>query len=295
MLHVIPTTLLPRYLTHSISTTKQGFDLLDNSLPSVKKAAAAAAAAATKGGPRSTPTLSRRRGSKSKLSATAALEQAQVKLLEGRDGSITIRNLSQHRAESEMDAMELVLLGDRNRHISETLMNDASSRSHCIFTVTIESRPVNGDVVCKSKLHFVDLAGSERTHKTKAEGATLNEAKYINTSLHFLELVIITLQESQHRNRQHIPYRNSMLTSVLRDSLGGNCKTTMVATIHSDKEQTEESISTCRFAQRVAKVENKAVVNAERNPYVRANGCRGSRNIRLDLGWLVLAGLLVVT
>ena len=90
--------------------------------------------------------------------------------------------------------MDLLLVGDRNRHISETLMNEASSRSHCIFTITLESRPVNGDVVCKSKLHFVDLAGSERTHKTKAEGSVLNEAKYINTSLHYLELVIVALQ-----------------------------------------------------------------------------------------------------
>ena len=80
---------------------------------------------------------------------------------------------------------------------------------------------------------------SERAHKTGAQGQTLKESGFINSSLHFLEMVIIALREKSTKGRTHIPYRNSMMTSVLRDSLGGNCKTAMVATISAEKEQTE--------------------------------------------------------
>uniref|UniRef100_A0AAV2JCW7 Kinesin motor domain-containing protein n=1 Tax=Knipowitschia caucasica TaxID=637954 RepID=A0AAV2JCW7_KNICA len=117
--------------------------------------------------------------------------------------------------------------------------------------------------VRRSKLHLVDLAGSDRVYKTGLNGQLLKEAKYINLSLHFLEQVIIALSE---KNRSHIPYRNSMLTSVLRDSLGGNCMTTMIATMAVDKRNLDESISTCRFAQRVALIKNEAILNEELDP-----------------------------
>ena len=145
-------------------------------------------------------------------------------------------------------------------------MNQASSRSHCIFTVSIEARPSAGDTVRRSKLHLVDLAGSERVHKTSTSGQTLREAKYINSSLFFLEMVIVALHEKAKNKRSHIPYRNSMMTSVLRDSLGGNCKTVMVATISPERNHTDESISTCNFAQRVALIKNVAQVNEDLDP-----------------------------
>lgn len=105
------------------------------------------------------------------------------------------------------------------------MMNDTSSRSHCIFTVELEARASGSDTVRRSKLNLVDLAGSERVSKTGAEGQILSEAKYINLSLHYLEQVIIALQErAMGKSRPHIPYRNSMMTSILRDSLGGNCR-----------------------------------------------------------------------
>lgn len=85
----------------------------------------------------------------------------------------------------------------------------------------------------------VDLAGSERVHKTKTAGQTLVEARHINVSLFFLEMVIVALRERGTKGRQHIPYRNSMMTSVLRDSLGGNCKTVMIATVNA------EAVSRC--------------------------------------------------
>ena len=105
-------------------------------------------------------------------------------------------------------------------------MNQASSRSHCIFTICIERRKPGSDSVIRSKLNLVDLAGSERVHKTASTGQVLREAQFINTSLFFLEMVIIALYEKSKKGKErtHIPYRNSMMTSVLRDSLGGNCK-----------------------------------------------------------------------
>jgi len=172
-----------------------------------------------------------------------------------------------HRATSEEEALNLLFLGDANRAVGETTMNQASSRSHCLLTVFLEAREAGG-VVRRSKLHLVDLAGSERVHKTKSDGMTLNEAKYINTSLFYLEMVIVALNEKNKKARDHIPYRNSMMTSVLRDSLGGNCRTVMVATCSAEAPQTEESISTCRFAQRVARVKNDAVRNEETDPAV---------------------------
>ena len=197
-----------------------------------------------------------------------------VKMMEDENGNFHLKNLSMHRAGSEEDALNLLFLGDTNRAISETAMNQASSRSHCMFTIFLEGRRAGSDRVLRSKLHMVDLAGSERVHKTKSDGVTLREAQYINTSLFYLEMVIVALNEKKG-GRVHIPYRNSMMTSVLRDSLGGNCKTVMVATCSAEKEQTEESISTCRFAQRVALVKNDAHVNEETDPFVTIRRLKG--------------------
>ena len=197
-------------------------------------------------------------------------------LLEDEEGAVHLRGLSQHVAASEEDALNLLFLGDTNRAIAETPLNLASYRSHCIITVSIEGRDEGSSVVRRSKLHLVDLAGSERTGKTNASGQLLREATHINKSLHFLEMVIVALHEARRggSHRSHIPYRNSLMTSVLRDSLGGNCRTTMIATINPEPEHTDESISTCRFAQRVARVQNCAVVNEVTDPAVLARQLR---------------------
>ncbi|RLN31631.1 hypothetical protein BBJ28_00015685, partial [Nothophytophthora sp. Chile5] len=201
--------------------------------------------------------------------STKSLEDLpRVAMLEDEDGNCHLRNLSMHPVVAEEDALNLLFLGDTNRAVSETAMNLASSRSHCIFTVSLESRRLGSEVVLRSKLHLVDLAGSERAHKTGAKGQLLREAAYINTSLHYLEMVIVALHEKNTKGRTHIPYRNSMMTSMLRDSLGGNCKTVMVATVSPEKDQTDESVSTCRFAQRVARVKNDARLNEEVDPAV---------------------------
>ncbi|XP_051880813.1 kinesin-like protein KIF6 [Pristis pectinata] len=186
-----------------------------------------------------------------------------VTIMEDSDQHIHLRNLSLHQANNEEESLNLLFLGDTNRMIAETPMNQASTRSHCIFTIHVSSREPGSATVRRSKLHLVDLAGSERVTKTGVGGQLLTEAKYINLSLTYLEQVIIALAE---KNRAHIPYRNSMMTSVLRDSLGGNCMTTMVATLSVEKKNLEESISTCRFAQRVALIKNEAILNEEIDP-----------------------------
>ncbi|DAZ95027.1 TPA: hypothetical protein N0F65_003744 [Lagenidium giganteum] len=201
--------------------------------------------------------------------STKSLEDLpRVSMLEDEDGNCHLRNLSMHLVHTEEDALNLLFLGDTNRAVSETAMNLASSRSHCIFTVSLETRRTGSEVVLRSKLHMVDLAGSERAHKTGSKGQQFREATFINTSLHYLEMVIVALHEKNTKGRTHIPYRNSMMTSVLRDSLGGNCKTVMVATVSAEREQTDESVSTCRFAQRVARVRNDARLNEEVDPQV---------------------------
>uniref|UniRef100_A0A665UZ20 Kinesin family member 6 n=1 Tax=Echeneis naucrates TaxID=173247 RepID=A0A665UZ20_ECHNA len=186
-----------------------------------------------------------------------------VIIMEDPDQNIHLKNLSLQQSATEEEALNLLFVGDTNRMIAETPMNQASTRSHCIFTVHLCRREPGSATLRRSKLHLVDLAGSDRVSKTGLNGQLLTEAKYINLSLHYLEQVIIALSE---KNRSHIPYRNSMLTSVLRDSLGGNCMTTMIATIAIEKSNLDESISTCRFAQRVSLIKNEAIMNEELDP-----------------------------
>ncbi|XP_044531235.1 kinesin-like protein KIF6 [Gracilinanus agilis] len=195
--------------------------------------------------------------------ASSLEDLPKVTILEDPDQNIHLKNLSLQQASTEEEALNLLFLGDTNRMIAETPMNQASTRSHCIFTVHISSKEPGSATVRRAKLHLVDLAGSERVAKTGVGGQLLTEAKYINLSLHYLEQVIIALAE---KHRSHIPYRNSMMTSVLRDSLGGNCMTTMIATLSLEKRNIDESISTCRFAQRVALIKNEAVLNEEIDP-----------------------------
>jgi len=162
------------------------------------------------------------------------------------------------------------VLGDSVLTHNSTPSNDQSTRSHCIFIISLESRSRGGDgKVRRSKLNLVDLAGSERIKKTGVGGKIMNEALAINVSLHHLEQVIVALHDAaRHGGQGHIPYRNSMLTSVLRDSLGGNCRTVMISTLSPERGHLDESISTSRFAQRVAQIKNRAMLNEEVDPYV---------------------------
>ena len=199
---------------------------------------------------------------------TRLYDMQKVNMLEDEDGVFHFRNLSVHPVASEEEALNYLFIGDTNRAIGETDMNQSSSRSHCIFTLTVEGRRAGSDNVTRSKLNLVDLAGSERVHKTSSSGQTLKEALHINVSLFHLERVIVALHEKSKKGKgkTHVPYRESMMTSILRDSLGGNCRTMMIATISPETHQSNESISTCNFAQRVAMVKNSARINEELEP-----------------------------
>jgi kinesin family protein 6/9 len=191
--------------------------------------------------------------------------------MERSTGDLVLSGLSSHRVGKEEDALNLLFIGDTNRAVCETPMNDASTRSHCIFIITIESRKLDSDVKSVSKVHLVDLSGSERVGKTGVNGVLLKEACSINLSLHYLEQVINSLQKKMNSNdpdQYFVPYRNSLMTMVLRDSLGGNCKTKMISTIHVEDDYLDESISTCNFAMRVAMIKNTVVRNEAVDPSI---------------------------
>ncbi|KAF8303239.1 putative kinesin [Trypanosoma cruzi] len=189
-----------------------------------------------------------------------------VTIHDGDEEEMLLKGLAQHGAPNVQEALNLLFLGDTNRLYCETPMNKTSSRSHCVFTIYLEARAHGSSVVRRSKLNLVDLAGSERVSKSGVSGTVLTEAKHINLSLHYLEQVIMALSEQASGRREHVPFRNSFMTMVLRDSLGGNCRTSMLATAHPAAEHLPETISTCRFAQRVAMIRQDAHINEEVDP-----------------------------
>lgn len=154
-------------------------------------------------------------------------------------------------------------IGNSNRTVGETAMNKGSSRSHSIFTLYIESQDINGGkkTISRSKLSLVDLAGSEKTKKTKATGQRLKEGTKINLSLSVLGNVIKALVA---KKKTFIPYRDSKLTRLLQDSLGGNTKTVMIANLSPASTNYEESLSTLRYANRAKNIKNKPVVNMDK-------------------------------
>ena len=150
-----------------------------------------------------------------------------IGIYEDLDGNIVLKNLITVEVSDEREAMEALMNGNYIRHVTSTPMNQASSRSHGIFTITLEISESESEVVKLAKINLVDLAGSERLKASAGnfDVNLANETKYINLSLSFLEQVIIALNERAKGIRAHIPYRNSLMTTILRDSLGGNCKT----------------------------------------------------------------------
>lgn len=186
-----------------------------------------------------------------------------IQLYEDVYGNLHLKNLSIHQIFSEQEGIDLLMMGNFIRHVSTTPSNQASSRSHCIFTIAIESREHDSEVIRTAKLHLVDLAGSERVAKTNINGKTFEESKHINLSLTYLEQVIIALHERQKDSRTHIPYRNSLMTTILRDSLGGNCKTVLIATMNTDSDHIEETISSAKFARRCSKLVATVTINEQ--------------------------------
>ncbi|XP_028251152.1 kinesin-like protein KIF15 [Parambassis ranga] len=172
---------------------------------------------------------------------------------------------------SAAEAYQVLSMGWRNRRVASTSMNRESSRSHAVFTMTLESKESINEVVNirMSQLNLVDLAGSERQKDTHAEGSRLKEASSINRSLMCLGQVIMALVDVSNGKNRHICYRDSKLTFLLRDSLGGNAKTYIIANVHPGSKCFGETLSTLHFAQRAKLIKNKAVINEDTQGNVR--------------------------
>lgn len=196
------------------------------------------------------------------------LNSGVLTVIEEPGAGVSVKGLSLHLVHNEEEALNLLFEGEMNRIIGEHALNKHSSRSHCIFTIHIESRSrtLSDAKYITSKLNLVDLAGSERLSKTGSEGQVQMEAMYINKSLSFLEQVILALADSR---REHVPFRQSKLTHALKDSLGGNCNTVLVANIYGEAAQIEETLSTLRFATRMKCVQTKPSINEHVDPVLQ--------------------------
>ena len=176
---------------------------------------------------------------------------------------IYVKGLTDVVVESPEDLHKMLEKGLSTRTVASTLMNQESSRSHSIFTIVVEMSTTDVDsgkeMLRVGKLNLVDLAGSERQKKTGAKDATLKEGIKINLSLSALGNVISALSEGS----KHIPYRDSKLTRLLQDSLGGNTKTMMVAAISPSSDNWEETMSTLRYANRAKNIKNKPKINED--------------------------------
>lgn len=172
---------------------------------------------------------------------------------------VYIPNLLKVNCKSAEDMLRVMTSGNKNRTVGFTNMNDHSSRSHAIFQICIEMINVESGTLRVGKLNLIDLAGSERQSKTGAKADRLKEASKINKALSSLGNVISALAE----NSPHIPYRDSKLTRLLQDSLGGNSKTIMIANIGPASSNYEETLTTLRYAHRAKAINNKPVQNED--------------------------------
>jgi len=207
------------------------------------------------------------------LSPLPANEQkGEINFQEDAKGNVVVKGLSKHTVANEEEAFNLLFEGESNRTISEHQLNKASTRSHCIFTISVEmkSKVESSEKVLTSKLNLVDLAGSERVKETGSSGIALKEAAYINKSLTFLEQVVVALTDKTKR-KEYVPYRQSKLTHILKDGIGGNCKTIMIATIWPEEQFILDTLSTLNFAKRMKNVVNDLSVNImlDKNAYVK--------------------------
>ncbi|GIQ89120.1 kinesin-like protein, partial [Kipferlia bialata] len=183
-----------------------------------------------------------------------------LQIYERPDGSVNIPNLTQHKVTTVAEVLNLLVKGASNKVMAATKMNAASSRSHTVFVLTLALTTREGKVR-RSRLYLVDLAGSESVTKTESVGLRLAEAGRINQSLLALGGVVSALTSTT--KRPHIPYRDSKLTRILQQSLGGNARTAIVVNISPSPENESETLSTLLFANRAKRIRNRAIVNVE--------------------------------
>uniref|UniRef100_A0A1I8PAF6 Kinesin-like protein n=1 Tax=Stomoxys calcitrans TaxID=35570 RepID=A0A1I8PAF6_STOCA len=172
---------------------------------------------------------------------------------------VYVPNLHSVTCKSVDDMMNVMKLGNKNRTVGFTNMNEHSSRSHSIFIIKIEMCDIETNTIKVGKLNLIDLAGSERQSKTGASAERLKEASKINLALSSLGNVISALAE----NSPHVPYRDSKLTRLLQDSLGGNSKTIMIANIGPSAYNYNETLTTLRYASRAKAIQNQPIKNED--------------------------------
>ncbi|CAK6954909.1 kinesin-like protein kif7 [Scomber scombrus] len=190
-------------------------------------------------------------------------------------GNIVLCGVKECEVEGLDEVLSLLESGNTARHTGATQMNPNSSRSHTIFTLYMDQRRGSsrlygtatsaGPQMLSSKFHFVDLAGSERILRTGNTGERLKESIQINSGLLALGNVIGALGDPK-RKGSHIPYRDSKITRILKDSLGGNSKTLMIACISPSSSDFDESLNTLNYATRARNIQNRATVNCKREP-----------------------------
>eukprot|EP00061_Rhincodon_typus_P016452 g44679.t1 len=202
-----------------------------------------------------------------------------IRIREDDKGNTVLCGVKECEVEGLDEALSLLEIGNTAKHTGTTEVNMHSSRSHTIFTVTMEQRrglgrttrlaATPGDLlsptqVITSKFHFVDLAGSERIVKTGNTGERLKESIQINSGLLALGNVISALGDPR-RKGSHIPYRDSKITRILKDSLGGNAKTLMIACISPSSFNFDENLNSLNYAKRTQNIKNRAVINFKKD------------------------------
>ena len=205
------------------------------------------------------------------ISDLLKIDRTALQIREDKKKGVFVEGLSEWAVRSPNEIYSLMQKGAMARATATTKMNDLSSRSHAVFIIIVEQMTSFEEVdyqdddgpkqIKVGKLNLVDLAGSERVRVTGATGKRLEESKKINQSLSCLGNVIAALTDQ--KPRQHIPYRDSKLTRLLEDSLGGNCKTTMMAMVSPSSDAFGESLSTLKFATRAKKIKNEAKINED--------------------------------
>ncbi|XP_045551428.1 kinesin-like protein KIF3C isoform X1 [Salmo salar] len=186
-----------------------------------------------------------------------------LELRESPESGVYVRDLTSCVCKSVKEIEELMNVGNQVRSVGATDMNEHSSRSHTLFLITVEcsqTGPEGRQHIRVGRLNLVDLAGSERQAKTGVHGERLKEAAKINLSLSALGNVISALADGRSG---HVPYRDSKLTRLLQDSLGGNAKTVMVATLGPAPQHYEETLTTLRYANRAKNIKNQPRVNED--------------------------------
>ncbi|KAK7311684.1 hypothetical protein RJT34_09974 [Clitoria ternatea] len=203
------------------------------------------------------------KGEAASTAKTAAPTRVPIQIRETLNGGITLAGVTEAEVKTREEMASYLSSGSLSRATGSTNMNSQSSRSHAIFTITMEQKKGDDDILC-AKLHLVDLAGSERVKRTGADGTRLKEGIHINKGLLALGNVISALGDEKRRKEGgHVPYRDSKLTRLLQDSLGGNSKTVMIACVSPADTNAEETLNTLKYANRARNIQNKAIINRD--------------------------------